>query len=134
MNFQFSNRTGLADDWLRQVVVLATPAGLANFSIEFLPDRWHHGFAYPERRGARVWLAESAYPLRVGETKRVRLTGLEEVAIFLTAHELLHLWQAEHGRAIDARYPEIRLFCERDANAYAARMLRRYRGRRAAIA
>jgi hypothetical protein len=43
------------------------------------------------------------------------------------AHELLHLWQAEHGRPIDARYPGIKLLCERDADAYVVRMLRRYR-------
>lgn len=124
-----TNSTLLDTSWVERTVEAVTPVGLDDFKVEFLLDHHHHGFAYPERRSARVWLAESAagYPFGVGQAKRVPLESLEEACVFITAHELLHLWQAEHGKPIDARYPEIRLFCERDADAYAARMLRRYR-------
>jgi hypothetical protein len=114
------------------------PEGLAgNYLVEFLPDTWHHGFAYPERRAARVWVArKSAYPLRIARPRRRRpgvqptgpspitLHSIEEAVLFVTAHELRHLWQAEHGRLIA---PGVRYLDERDANAYAARALRRYR-------
>ena len=127
-HLKIHNRTTLDAAWLERMVEAVTPPGLADFTIEYLPDVRHHGFAYPERRSARVWLSTSAsYPLGVGQTKRVSLKWLEEAAVFITAHELLHLWQAEHGRSIDARYPDIKLFCERDADAYAARKLRQYR-------
>lgn len=114
------------------------PEGLVG-EVEFLPDPGdqHHGFAYPERRMVRVWIARRArYPLGIERPRRRRagpqpsgpspivLRSLEEAVLFVTAHELRHLWQAEHGRFIA---PGIRYLDERDANAYAARALRRYR-------
>lgn len=114
------------------------PAGLAgDVLVEFLPDVSCHGFAYPEKRAARVWITlEDVYPAGLSRPRRrragpqpaglspIRLRSLEDAVVFITAHELLHLWQAEHGRLIA---PGIRYLDERDANAYAARALRRWR-------
>ena len=114
------------------------PEGLAgDYLIEFLPDVQHHGFAYAERRTLRVWIAREAdYPLGVDRPRRRRpgaqptgpspilLHSIEEAVLFVTAHELRHLWQAEHGRLIA---PGVRYLDERDANAYACRVLRRWR-------
>ncbi|OGA72887.1 MAG: hypothetical protein A3G81_22525 [Betaproteobacteria bacterium RIFCSPLOWO2_12_FULL_65_14] len=48
-----------------------------------------------------------------------------EALVVLIAHELRHLWQAKHtrGKVYGARGR----FSERDADAYALRMLRRFR-------
>jgi hypothetical protein len=48
-----------------------------------------------------------------------------EALVFIMAHELRHLWQANHlrGKVWGARGR----FSERDADAYAIRMLRKFR-------
>src|SRR5262245_49358518 len=67
------NCTAIATARRERIVAAVTPAGRANFSIEFLPDSRNHGFAYPERRGARVWLASHAsYPQGLAMPRRLR--------------------------------------------------------------
>jgi hypothetical protein len=136
VRFEVINRTRLSTAWLERMVAAVTPAGLESFSIEFTPDSYSHGFAYPERQAARVWLADyvpESLPNPPGRKRshrpalRAQLHSVQEVALFIAAHELLHLWQAEHGKPIDPRYPDIRLLDERDANARATRGLRHYR-------
>jgi hypothetical protein len=137
------NRSALDTAWLEQLVDVVRPEGLAgDYLVEFLLDVQHHGFAYPERRTLRVWIArECTYPLGIDRPRRRRagpqpsgpspivLRSLEEAVLFVAAHELRHLWQAEHGRLIA---PGVRYLDERDANAYGARALRRHRRRRLA--
>ncbi|MGH8634951.1 MAG: hypothetical protein ACRET7_12575, partial [Burkholderiales bacterium] len=56
---------------------------------------------------------------------RMAMGSRVEQLIVLLAHELRHLWQAKHshGKVWGAKGR----FSERDADAYALRMLRRYR-------
>jgi hypothetical protein len=56
---------------------------------------------------------------------KITCRTMAETAVYLVAHELRHLWQYESGRPM-RNDPK-----ERDADAYAARCLRRWRRRHA---
>jgi hypothetical protein len=49
-----------------------------------------------------------------------------EALIMLVAHELRHLWQADHPKGWRV-YGARGVYSERDADAYALQMLRKYR-------
>ena len=115
------NLTALDTAWLEQLVELVKPEGLAGeYTIYFAPDDLPHGLADPHLRLVRVYLGGEQHLQRgLAFTWRNRITchTMAETAVYLVAHELRHLWQWENGGV-----PK-----ERDADAYAARALRRAR-------
>ncbi len=110
---------------LEQLVELVKPEGLAgDYLIEFLQDDLPHGLADPHLRLVRVYLGgEQDLQRGLAFTWRNRITArtMAEAAVYVTAHELRHLYQAEAGMRL-RNEPK-----ERDADAYAARCLRRWR-------
>jgi len=119
------NATALPTSWLEQLVELVKPEGLAGeYTIYFAPDDLPHGFADPHLRLVRIFLGGEQHLQRgYAFTWRRMITArtMAEAAVYLVAHELRHLWQYESGRRMRDDQKE------RDADAYAARCLRRYR-------
>jgi hypothetical protein len=119
------NRTALPTAWLRQLVYQVRPEGLAgDYLVEFLPAELPHGLADPHLRLVRVYLGGEQHlqsGLAFRWRNRITARTMAEAAVYMTAHELRHLWQHEQGLRMRTE-PK-----ERDADAYAARALRRYR-------
>lgn len=132
------NTTNIDDRTIRQIVAAVAPAQIGRYDIEVRNSRSVAGRAYIHGSGfhatarpfivcrvpttdinaRRVWPSRGAYlPMAVGS--RV------EALVVLIAHELRHLWQRTHsrGRVHGSRGR----YSEKDADAYALRMLRRYR-------
>jgi hypothetical protein len=71
----------------------------------------------------------ASYPYQTIASKGyigTRLYSLAEAAVFVVAHELRHLWQAKVKRGWRV-WGAKGQFSERDADAYAIQMVRRYR-------
>lgn len=136
---RIKNTTALNTYWLRQMVTAVKPTGVANFDVAFTSTkRRSRGIAYPKGHGyhARsvpfvnirldpdckypdVWQPRKGY---LG----MLLLNVCETALFITAHELRHLWQGKVKsgyRVWGARGQ----YSERDADAYAISMVRKYR-------
>lgn len=117
------NRTALPTSWLEQLVDQVRPEGLAgDYAIEFLPDSMPHGIADAHLRRVRVYVAGDPPPGHAYLKRRtIKLHSAAEACVFVLAHELRHCWQHESGRRM-REDPK-----ERDADAWAARVLRRWR-------
>ena len=137
---RLKNHTDLDDDWIRAVIRAVRPGGLSNFDVRV------SNFNGATGRGRAYW-AGSGYHDRaapfivvsVATEKKFRRSvfaghkgylphvwgSRKEVLIHLLAHELRHLWQAKHSRG--KVWGAKGRFSERDADAYALQMLRRYR-------
>jgi len=105
------------------------PEGLAgDYLIEFLPDYLPHGLADPHLRRVRIYLGGDQHLQRgfvFAWRKQIRARTMAEACVYVLAHELRHLYQAEAGMRM-RNDPK-----ERDADAYAVRCLRRWRQIRA---
>lgn len=134
------NYTPLDPAWLRQVVAAVKPSNVSKFDISFknCGSGGHRGRAYwagcsyhnSDAQLVVVSLSGRArYPYSTVKGNgyiQTKLYSLAEAALFITAHELRHLWQAkvESGRRVWGARGQ---FSERDADAYAIQMVRRYR-------
>lgn len=141
------NHTDIPTETIRAIIRAVRPAGIANFDVRISNTKSGCcGRAYANGSGYHM----SAAPfLVVRVAKSVReivqphrgYLGCAwgnriEALLFVTAHELRHMWQAGGGldnrrRIIKARkgmvYGARGRFSERDADAYALRMLRAFR-------
>lgn len=134
------NHTDLPDDWIRAVVRAVRPSGISNFDVRI--SNRANGYA----RGRAYWYGsgyhDRACPFIVVSVAKTdmgaRFTFPEhggylgipvgnrrEAVLMVIAHELRHLWQAKHTRG--KVWGSKGRFSERDADAYALQMLRRYR-------
>jgi len=134
------NYTKLDNEWLRGIIRAVRPPGISNFDISFKNGQVHRGRAY--YKGCAYH--SSAAPLVIVALNRrqsypyhfwaqqgkgylpMTIYSIEEAAVVVTAHELRHLWQAKvkRGRRVWGSRGQ---FSERDADAYALQMLRRFR-------
>lgn len=137
---RLKNHTDLPDDWIRAVIRAVRPSGISNFDVRVsnhggrgaCGTAYTKGSAYHDRaapflvvRVAKTdWLARQIVPAQGGYLPH-EYGNKREAFLFVAAHELRHLWQANHSRGkvwgAKGRYSE------RDADAYALQMLRRYR-------
>lgn len=133
------NYTPLDSDWLRKVVAATKPSNVSKFDISFknCGGGGHRGRAYwagcsyhsSSAPLVVVALGKTTYPYRTIEGKGYigfSLYSIAEAAVFITAHELRHLWQAKVKKGWRVWGAKGR-FSERDADAYAIQMVRRYR-------
>ena len=101
------------------------PEGLAgDYLVEFLPDDLPHGLADPHLHLVRVYLGGEQHlqsGLAFRWRNRITARTMAEAAVYMTAHELRHLWQHEQG--LRMRVEPL----ERHADAFAAWRLRAYR-------
>lgn len=137
------NTTDIDDATVRAVLKFVCPPGVTAYDVSLRNGRGYDfkGRAYPEgcsRRARDNWLVT----LYVGEASRfprpprvpVRSNYLPqpfiadriEALVYIAAHELRHLWQARvpRGRRVWGARGQ---YSERDADAYAIRMLRAWR-------
>lgn len=133
------NYTGLDDTWVRKMIAAVKPHNVSKFDISFKNCGFGHrgraywaGCSYHHSSNALVIVSlskKAKYPYITpsrGAYLCVRLFSLKESALFIAAHELRHLWQAkvEKGWRVWGAKGQ---FSERDADAYALRMVRAYR-------
>jgi hypothetical protein len=123
------NRTGHSTAWLEQLVAFADPGLTRDWRIEFLPAAMPHGMCdghlgLCDGHLLRVLVGMPGDPpagYHYLARKAIRLRTGAEACVFVLAHELRHCWQ--HEQALRMRdVPK-----ERDADAYGARVLRRWR-------
>ena len=139
------NYTDLPDSELRAIYLAVCPAGLRAHDVAFknLAGRGVRGRAYSSGSGFH----QSARPfvvVSVARTDRLArhwcdgggkpgylrypLGNRRECIVAILAHELRHLWQSQTGKPrLGMVWGSRGKMSERDADAYALRMLRRYR-------
>jgi hypothetical protein len=116
------NRSALPTSWLEEMVAFADPGLTRDWRIEFLPAELPHGLADPHRRLALVYVAgDPPHWCVYLQRKAIKLRSGAEACVFVTGHELRHLWQHEQGMRLRVEP------LERDADAFAAWRLRAYR-------
>ena len=138
---RLKNHTDLPTDWLRSIIAAVRPSGIANFDVRVSNYRGITGRGRAYWAGSRYhdracpFIVVSIAPANQFKRRRMAAYGgylahqwgnRQEAAVWLLSHELRHLWQAKvktGWRVWGARGQ----FSERDADAYALRMLRRYR-------
>jgi hypothetical protein len=144
---RLKNYTDISSDTIRAVISAVRPPGIAGFDVRVssLKGRGCCGRAYAKGSGyhdracpfvvVRVAKTDALvrYIVRAGEGVRKGKGYLDaewgnrmEAIVFVLAHELRHLWQAKvkKGRRVWGARGQ---FSERDADAYALQMLRRFR-------
>lgn len=138
---RLKNHTDIPDATIRALIRAVRPAGISRFDVRVsnLGGRGCAGTAYAQGSGYHATASpfivvrvartdamarQRVIPNRPGYLPHVIGSRIEAL-IFVLAHELRHLWQAKHrrGRVWGARGQ----FSERDADAYAIRMVRAYR-------
>lgn len=144
---RLKNSTDIPDEVVREVIRFCRPSGIANFDVRLgvagcgstLKGRAHvGGSVYHDRdcQFVNLYLGEVAYPIgprppvRSNYLPRPYLANKVEALVYLMAHELRHLWQSKvrKGRRV---WGARGVYSERDADAYAIRMLRAWRRRAA---
>ena len=136
---RLKNYTALDTDWLRKVVAAVKPSNVTKFDISFknMGGSGHRGVAYTNGCSYHsnnaplviVALGKAKYPYKGPEGKGylgVTVYNIKEAAVEVIAHELRHLWQAKVKKGWRV-WGAKGQFSERDADAYALRMLRAYR-------
>lgn len=136
---RIKNSTTFTTAELREVIRFVKPNDVSNFDIHFKNcGGTFRGRAYTKGFGYRgninplvivsIGKAEK-FPLRIkanGAYLPVDLYSRIEALVLVTAHELRHLWQAQHPKGWRA-WGSRGQYSERDADAYAIRTLRAWR-------
>ena len=140
---KLSNSTDISNSTIRAIVRAVRPAGISNFDVTIrnTTRKGCAGRAYTNGSGYHE-TADPFLVVRVARTDALARSIRQadggylpsvwgsrlEALLFVLAHELRHMWQAagqnpRRGMVYGARGR----FSERDADAYALQMLRRYR-------
>lgn len=137
------NHTNIDSELIRGIIRAVRPAGISNFDVRvsnlgygkfrgraYANGSGYHARAVPfivvsiARTDAKARCIAPAGRRGKGYLPLVIGSRIEALIVVL-AHELRHLWQAKHSRG--KVYGSRGRFSERDADAFALRMLRRYR-------
>jgi hypothetical protein len=123
------------------MIAAVKPAGVANFNIHFKNGQYNRGRAYTTGCSygptvgplvvvaLRPNMTRDQFPYCVAQGRGylgIETYSMKEIALEITAHELRHLWQRKVPRGWRV-WGAKGQYSERDADAYALRMLRRYR-------
>ena len=134
---RLKNYTDIDTEIIRELIRAVRPAGISNFDVRvsngerFRGRAYYAGSGYPDRACPfivcaipKIWKPRVVHEEDQGYLP-IAIGSRIEALIVLLSHELRHLWQATHskGKVWGARGR----FSERDADAHALRMLRRYR-------
>ncbi len=139
MRIKITHKTFTADT-VRKVIALVRPSGISNFNVNVKNSRrgwggraYWMGCSYGGNGGRPtvvVRVGKNKFPLRYKPRRAGYLPWIaftdEEILVHITAHELRHLWQAKHPRGYRV-WGARGQFSERDADAYAIRMVRLWR-------
>lgn len=137
---RLKNYTDLDTDLIRRIIRAVRPPGIANFDIGVKNNdgagrgrAYTGGTSYHDRHCPYIVVAVA----KTEKQARSRWTGhggylpwdcgnRVENFLFILAHELRHLWQkkVKRGRRVWGARGQ---FSEKDADAYALQMLRRFR-------
>jgi hypothetical protein len=137
---RLKNHTDIPDELVRELIRAVRPAGISNFDVRVSNFNGYGccGRAYTKGSGyhdrANPFIVVRLAPVKkfrryiqaprggyLGHAWGSRL----EAFIWVLAHELRHLWQANHSRG--KVWGSRGRYSERDADAYALRMVRAYR-------
>ena len=132
---RLKNYTDIPTETVREIIRAVRPAGIANFDVRVSNGKHFRGRAYTHGSGYH----DTAAPFivcAIPEKSRLiipargaylpwALGSRLEMLVVLLAHEMRHLWQAKHTRG--KVYGAKGRYSERDADAYALQMLRRFR-------
>ena len=140
---RWRNYTNVSDEWCRAIYDAVCPSGLNahDVSIKNYGGRGARGMAYSKgssyhstaRPFVVVAIARTDSMARCVMTEGAGYLGIalgnrREAIVAVLAHELRHLWQAKaKGKPRGMVYGAKGRMSERDADAYALQMLRRYR-------
>lgn len=136
---RLKNYTPLETDWLRKAVAAVKPSNVSKFDISIKNSAngnkgkaYWNGCSYHSTSSPLVTIGlkeKTKFPYRTvqgGGYIGFTLYSLREVALFIIAHELRHLWQAKVKSGWRVWGAKGR-FSERDADAYAIHKVREYR-------
>lgn len=136
------NTTNIPTETIRAIIRAVRPPGISNFDVRVSNCSgrrgkgvaYHAGSAYHSRACPFVvvyvakaeMLARDLGEWRKGGYLKYAVGSRLEVLVAIMAHELRHLWQAKvkKGRRVWGARGQ---FSERDADAYALQMLRKFR-------
>ena len=141
---RLKNHTDIPTEEIRRLIAAVRPNGISNFDVRIsnYVGRRGRGRAYAQGSGYHdkacpfivVSIAKTEDKARdLGEGRsggylQYALGSRREVLVAILAHELRHLWQgAGQGKRRGMVYGARGRMSERDADAYALQMLRRYR-------
>jgi hypothetical protein len=137
---RLKNFTDISSDEIRNLIRAVRPSGISNFDVRVSNGQRFRGRAYSSSgyhdRACpfivcaipKVWKprvidhgpGKGYLPIAIGSRM--------EALVVLLAHELRHIWQgATSGKRKGMVWGARGRFSERDADAYALQMLRRYR-------
>jgi hypothetical protein len=134
------NYTKFNSDLIREIVRFAKPNGLSGFTVKVHNSWCWHGRAYCGQKVAKVFLPKGTtertrykHPnvtdhseRKQGYIKSTQFTPVEDM-IHLIAHELRHVWQPRNRNRRSVWGARNGRISERDADAYAIRMVRAWR-------
>lgn len=138
---RLKNYTDIPTEQIREIIRVVRPAGISNFDVRVSNYKgrrgrgraYSNGSAYHDRACPFIVvrvpttdkLARDKGDWRGGGYLKYAIGSRLESLVAILAHELRHIWQSTHtkGKVWGARGR----FSERDADAYAMQMLRRYR-------
>jgi len=144
---RLKNTTTIPPDVVRAIVRFTCPPGVAGYDVKVAPLRsrggtvkgraYSRGSSYHATAApfVNLYVREPGHfpcppkpPCRPGYLPMPYFASRVEALVYLAAHELRHLWQATHprGRRVWGARGQ---FSERDADAYAIRLLRAWRRR-----
>ena len=142
---RLKNATDIPDDVVRDIIRFVKPSGVSGFDVRvgvagdgavMKGKAYTRGSGYHDSAAPfiNLYLGDVRYPRKPGPAVRSNylpspyFASKLEALVFLAAHELRHLWQARipRGRRVWGARGQ---FSERDADAYAIRMLRAWRRR-----
>lgn len=128
---KLKNYTDLDNEMIRAVIRAVRPPGIANFSVT-IKNAKHHGSGrmyHSNKITVKVPKTEKLarhYRNNGGAYLPCWLGSRMEVFLKILAHELRHLWQRKVKRGWRV-WGARGQYSERDADAYALQMLRRFR-------
>lgn len=138
---QIKNTTSISTEKIRELIRFCKPSGVSNFDVMIKNSKCHgvrgraylggSSYHYSKNRFVVLGIGKTEYPRRsytkkgTGYLSFILYDKLEEI-LFVLAHELRHLWQKKvrRGHRVWGARGQ---FSERDADAYAIRIVRRWR-------
>lgn len=133
---RIKNTSDIPTEVIRDVIRFVRPPGIKGFLFKVTKNsRCLRGWAWNDGSGATIRVnAAAKYPRTLKPYQYGQLTGrryylssLLEAVIYITAHELVHVRQAQKGKLRGRVWGARGRFSEVETEAYAIRKLREWR-------